>query len=309
MSAKKLLVIGIGKKDNSKQRMVLATEKSGVPYIFMRWSDISFFGQRLYNGSEILNLDEIGAVFFDIHRFTINTQDDNGGKKETDFHLENELYALLTFFKKHDIYALNRDFFLKYPFYNKFTQAELFSSKGIAFIPTLHLCDNKLEKISAKLEELDWNFPLVAKESYGARGSKVWKIENVEDLKEFVKERRNQSLVFQPFIENNADYRAIVIGGVCVGIMQRSAKDGEWKNNFSLGGTVAAHHNEEMARFAQDACRKLNLDIAGLDIFATEQGFLIIEINLFFGLDGFESIYRQADVSGKIMDLIKKNYR
>ena len=303
---KKILFVGIGQQFDVKQRMTMALEKMRLPYVYARWSDLSFFGERIFNAAEELNLEEIGGVFFDIPRFSVNVKKGEA-QKEIEYHLENELHTLLTILKEKNIYAPNRDFFLKHPYYNKFSQAYLFSSCGVAAIPTLHLSDNKAKKLSAIMEKLEFDFPLVAKESYGARGSKVWKIADENKLQEFICERRNVNVVFQPFIENNADYRVIVVNGKCAGIMKRSAKNGEWKNNFSLGGDVEKHEDLEMEKFAIEACKKMNLDIAGLDIFSTKNGYLVIEVNLFFGLDGFESLFNEVGVYEKVLALIGEN--
>jgi RimK family alpha-L-glutamate ligase len=301
---KKILFIGIGNEKDEKQRMTSALIEKGMEYIYARWSDLSFFGDKVYARSQEINFDEIGGVFFDIPRFPTTIKVAGEIKERIDFHLENEMHTLLTILKKKKIYAPNGDFFLSHPYYNKFSQAYIFADNGVAAIPTLHLCDNKKQKIAEIFAATNFDFPIVAKESYGGQGNKVWKIENQAELEEFIKDRRNVNVIFQPFVENNADYRVIVVGGECLGIMKRSAKEGEWKNNFSLGGEVAKHDDEEMQKFAIEACRKMNLDIAGLDIFSTDNGYLIIEANMFFGLDGFESVFQNLNVSGKILEMI-----
>jgi RimK family alpha-L-glutamate ligase len=230
-------------------------------------------------------------------------------KEEIEYHLENELHELLSILKKKKIYAPNLSYFLKHPYYNKFTQAHIFSSEKIPSIPTIHLNDNKIDKVMVFLDKVGWNFPLVAKESYGARGSKVWKVGNERELADFLEKRRNMNVIFQPYLENNCDFRAIVVNGKCLGIMKREAVGEEWKNNFSLGGKVGKHEDNPMEKFAENVCQKMRLDIAGLDIFSTKDGFLVIECNLFFVLDGFESVYENSNVSEKIIELILKNLK
>lgn len=302
---KKILFVGIGEEKDPKQRITKALVENKLDYLYVRWSDLTFFGEKVYAQAKEINFEEIGAAFFDIPRFSVRTKFVGGREEETEFHLENELQILLTILKEKNIYALNRDFFLKYPYYNKFSQAYIFGRHDIPSIQTVHLCDNKKKKLAEIFSETKLNFPLVAKESYGARGSKVWKIYNQKMLEDFVAKRRSVSVVFQPFIENDADYRVIVVGGQCLGIMKRSAKKGEWKNNFSLGGNIEKYSDEEMKKFAVRTCQEMNLDMAGLDIFSTKSdGYLIIEANLFFGLDGFESVFEELDVSEKVIKLI-----
>jgi len=301
---KKILFIGIGQEHGPKQRMTKALLEKGAEYIYAKWSDLSFLGDKMYVQTQEIDFNEIGGVFFDIPRLSTTIKVAGKAKGSMDFHLENEMHSLLTILKEKNIYAPNRDFLLKHPYYNKFSQAHIFACNTIAAIPTLHLCDNKKQKIAEMFAVAGFDFPIVAKESYGGQGEKVWKITNQKELEAFIENRRNVNVVWQPFVKNDADYRVIVVGGECLGTMKRSAKEGEWKNNFSLGGDVAKHADEEMQKFAVEACRKMKLDIAGLDIFATQNGYLIIEANLFFGLDGFESVFQDLDVSGKILEMI-----
>lgn len=301
---KKILFIGIGDEKSSKQRMTKALIENGQEYEYVRWTDISFFGEKMFAGQDEIDFDVIGAVFFDTPRFSIMKRIANDKKNEISFHLGNELNVLLSILKEKNIYSPNMDFFLKYPFYNKFSQSYMFSANNVAAIPTIHLSDNKIKKITTLLVKNNFNFPLIAKESHGESGGQVWKIENQEELEVFCGQRRNENVIFQPYIENNADYRVIIVDGQCAGIMKRSAKNGEWKNNFSLGGDIESHDDEEMKKFAIKACKKMNLDIAGLDIFSTASGYLVIEANLFFGLDGFEKVFKQSNVSEKILKMM-----
>ncbi len=298
---KKILFIGIGKEENQKQRMLKALVKAGVGCVYVKWSELAFLGNKLYAQSKEIDLKQFGAVFFDTPRFTVKSVKSN---KKIAFNLGNELQLLLTSLKENNVYTLNQDFFLKYPYYNKFSQAYIFASNEIPSIPTLHLADNKVSKISEILIEKNFNFPIIVKEGYGEGGEGVWKLDNQLELNSFIAKRRSENLIFQPFIKNDGDYRVIVANGKCLGIMKRSAQGGEWKNNFSLGGEVARHEDEEMKKFAVKACQKMKLDMAGLDIFSTPTGFLVIEANLFFGLDGFESVFEELDVSAEIVKML-----
>ena len=304
---KKILFIGIGKKNSSQQRLVATLENKGIEHLYVKWSDLSFLGQRVFASAEEIPFAEIGTVFFDIPRFFVNTIGAGGEKTGFEFVFENELQILLTILKEKNIYAPNCDFLLNYPFYNKFSQSYIFDRNNIPSIPTLHINDNKITKVLPLMEKHAIGFPLVAKESCGGKGDKVWKIKSEAELAAFIENRRKVNIIFQPYIENDADFRVIVIDNKCMGIMKRSAKKGEWKNNFSLGGMVGKHTDPAMEKFAIESCQKMGLDVAGLDIFSTDEGYVIIEANLFFGLDGFESVFTNVDVPADIMNLLIKN--
>jgi RimK family alpha-L-glutamate ligase len=298
---KKILLVGIGEENSPNQKLVLTLNKESFPYIYVKWSDLSFQGDSIYTGSALIDFKKIRAVIFDIFRFPIIKKE---SREEINYNLENEFNILLNLLKEKGIYTPNQDFFSQYPFYNKFSQMHIFASKKIPSIPTIHLCDNKKEKVLAALKNHSVLFPLVTKESYGGGGNNVWKIDNKSALEVFIEKRRHVNIVFQPYIKNIADYRAIVINGKCLGIMKRSAQAGQWKNNFSLGGKVEQYDNKKMSLFAINVCKKLGFEMAGLDILSTEKGFLIIEANLFFGLDGFQSIYPKIDVAKEIINFV-----
>ncbi|HCU70743.1 MAG TPA: hypothetical protein DIC35_03225 [Candidatus Moranbacteria bacterium] len=298
---KKILLIGIGEENNPSQKIIIALKKQKIPYIYTKWSNLSFQGENVYMGLETINFKNIRSVIFDIFRFPIIKKEN---KEEINYNLENEFNVLLNLIKEKGIYTPNQSFFSQYPFYNKFSQMHVFASKKIPSIPTVHLCDNKKEKVFNLLKQLAPSFPLVVKESYGGGGNNVWKVKTKKELENFIEKRRNVNIVFQPYIKNDADYRAIVINGDCLGIMKRSAQKGQWKNNFSLGGKVEKYADKKMERFAVMVCKKLGLEMAGLDILSTKNGFAIIEINLFFGLDGFQSVYPEINVAEKIINFV-----
>ncbi|MDO8240548.1 MAG: ATP-grasp domain-containing protein [Candidatus Moranbacteria bacterium] len=298
---KKILLIGIGEENSPKQYLPPAFKKNAMPFIYAKWSDLSFQGKDVFVGQIKLDFKNIKTVIFDIFRFPIIKK---VSKQAFNYNLENEFNILLNILKEKGIYTPNHTFFLQYPFYNKFSQMHIFASKKIPTISTLHLCDNKKNKVLSLLKKQSIPFPLVAKESYGGGGNNVWKISNKKALESFIENRRNINTVFQPYIKNDADYRAIVINGECIGLMKRSAQKGQWKNNFSLGGKVQKYIDPKMSRFAVNVCKKMGLEMVGLDILATKNGFVIIEANLFFGLDGFQSVHPEINIAEKIIKLI-----
>jgi RimK family alpha-L-glutamate ligase len=302
---KKILIIGIGEENSQKQHLVIALKNNNLPYIYKKWSDLSFCGKDIFFEQERFNFRNINTVIFDIFRFPIIKK---MSRVEISYNLENEFNILLNLLKEKNIYTPNHAFFSQYPFYNKFSQMHVFASQKISAIPTIHLCDNKEEKILASIKKQGFSFPLVAKESYGGGGNNVWKLQDEKELATFIKDRRNTNTIFQPYIKNNADYRAIVVDGKCLGLMKRSAKSGQWKNNFSLGGSVEKYKNPKMSKFAVAVCKKMGLEMAGLDILSVKNGFVVIEVNLFFGVDGFQSVYPEINVAEKIIQsTVNKN--
>lgn len=301
MENKKLLIVGLSRTVHTTQRIIREASDRELEYEFVKWGSLAFYGGRIFSESKEIDLSCYGAVFCDIPSYKLVLKK---SKEAFNFRLYNELNELCKLAKRSNITLLNREFLLENPFYNKFAQAQLFAQKNINTIPTFHPSDNKLSKISSQLEKLGWKYPVVIKRSEGGMGQAVWKAEDQEQLSEIISEKRNQSLVYQPFIKNDCDYRVLVIGGKALGIMKRVAKTGEWKNNFALGGSVMPFEDEGMKRFCEEVCQKMNLDYVGLDVFKLENGYMIIEANVFACFEGFEEAFPQTNVAGHILNCL-----
>jgi RimK family alpha-L-glutamate ligase len=168
------------------------------------------------------------------------------------------------------------------------------------------LTDNTYEKVVLALRKASFKFPLVVKESGGGLGGQVWKLGNYESLKKFLKNKKNANFIYQPFIENDGDFRVLVISGKSLGIMKRSAQKREWRNNFALGGKIEAYRDPAMERFAEDVCNKMGMDYAGIDILKVKKRYVVIEVNSFARFKGFEQTYPQINVGETIVDYLSQ---
>lgn len=136
----------------------------------------------------------------------------------------------------------------------------------------------------------DYNFPLVVKDSMGARGENVHLCHSRQEV-ESVFDLYQRHLLIQPFIPNDGDYRLVVVGDKCLGVVKRSRlKKDEFRNNVSLGGnTTETSLPEEITSLAVKAAQTLGYSIAGVDIIIdinTNQ-FYVMEVNRAPQLDGF----------------------
>ena len=296
---KKFLIFGINKKVHSTLRVMEELEKINAPYDFIKWSSLLFINGSLITDGKVVNLKKYLAVFYDIPSYYLLL--DKKTTAKTAFDLDNEFNVVLKKIKAANLPAMNREFLINHPFYNKFTQSEIFSHKKISSIPTLHLADNKYTKAVTALKVAAFDFPLVIKESDGGLGEQVWKIENDRKLKAFLSSRRNINLVYQPFIKNSGDFRVLIIGKKSAGIMKRSAQKKEWRNNFALGGKISAYRDTKMDLFAENVCAKMGLEYAGVDILKTRTGYVVIEVNSFARFEGFEKAYPTKNIGALIV--------
>lgn len=148
------------------------------------------------------------------------------------------------------------------------------------------------ESFAAAKETL--GFPLIIKGTRSGKGVGVYKIDSEERLNEFEseiksEERQAKEFLFQEFIDYEYDLRVFVLGDE-VFAMRRIPKDGEFRANFSLGGSVENYEeDEELKNLAIKAARAVNLDVAGVDVLIDRQGKrYILEVNHTPGMIGIE---------------------
>ena len=119
-----------------------------------------------------------------------------------------------------------------------------------------------------------FNFPVIIKGSSGDRGTRVFKADNLEELEELVRNLRKSETeegkryMLQEYIENDGDYRILVLGKKVLGVMKRSSQSkDEFKNNYSVGGKVeVADLPEEIKQLAVKAAEVCGLWVAGVDV-------------------------------------------
>ncbi len=117
-------------------------------------------------------------------------------------------------------------------------------------------------------------FPVIIKGSGGNRGERVYKADDKKQLENLVMELRTSEVsegkryLLQEYIENDGDYRVLVLGDEVLGAMKRSSvsKD-EFRNNFSTGGKVeVAKISENVKRVAVKAAKVCDIWVAGVDV-------------------------------------------
>ncbi|MFA5828511.1 MAG: hypothetical protein WC841_04105 [Candidatus Shapirobacteria bacterium] len=121
---------------------------------------------------------------------------------------------------------------------------------------------------------LDFNFPIILKGSGGDRGSRVFKIDNLEEMEKMVRALRKSETVegkrymVQKFIPNSGDYRLLILGEKVLGVMKRSSQSiEEFRNNYSVGGKVeVADLPESIKKMAVKAAKVCGLMVAGVDV-------------------------------------------
>ena len=170
--------------------------------------------------------------------------------------------------------------------------------------------------VDIDLVEKHIGFPVVVKTLLGVNGTGVFLMNDrkaFEDLMGLTAQTSpNAQLIFQKFVASShgRDIRLFVVDGRVIAAMERRAKDGDFKANYSQGGSV---HKLEPDREALDiairTAKALNLQVAGIDLLYDDQGgYTVCEANSFPGFKGLESCCN-VNVPREIYTAMQKRMR
>jgi|GEM_PF-1963580 len=106
--------------------------------------------------------------------------------------------------------------------------------------------------------------------------------------------------------EKVKDYRAHVVDGKCVALMQRIPEPGKRLANLAQGGTgEALELRHPAARLAESAAQAMKLDIAGVDLLGIDNQIYISEVDAWAGFAGIEKVTGKS-VSDAIFEMIER---
>ncbi len=171
--------------------------------------------------------------------------------------------------------------------------------------------DNMMEMIESTL-----GFPVVVKTLNGALGIGVFLIEDPKTFKDQMdligQTSPDIQLIFQEFVESSKgrDLRLFVVDGELVASMERRAKEGDFKANYSNGGSVHEFHaDKEAIDLAVATSNALDIQIGGIDLlFKKGGGYTICEANTFPGFKGLEKA-SGVNVPAKILESMERKLK
>lgn len=177
---------------------------------------------------------------------------------------------------------------------NKLRTMQILIDNGLPVPKTIvvrrfEFLDDAIEKVGG--------VPVVLKMPHGSLGVGVAIVESKRSLHSaldiFWKSRDHQYMMIQEYIKESdgKDVRVFVVGGKIVASMERSAKEGEFRSNISIGGSgtpaVLSAVEEDIALRAAKAMR---LQVAGVDLLRSGQGPLVMEVNANPGVSGITEV-------------------
>lgn len=158
---------------------------------------------------------------------------------------------------------------------SKVAQAVNFYLLGLPFPRTVYASPDNLLRL---IKDNKFSFPFIYKSRLGAHGNNNFLITNNQDFQKYAA----WGMVAQPFIENDGDYRMIIMGKEHL-IIRRIAKTGSHLNNTSQGGKSELAHDLD-PQIIQEGYRlaeATDMQVAGVDVIidkATGQHYFL-EIN------------------------------
>jgi len=126
--------------------------------------------------------------------------------------------------------------------------------------------------------------PLVLKPTHGGFGRRVLLVRQADlvhavyDYVEHHGHGFDRALIAQPLVRG-ADVRAIAVHGRVVAAVERTPT-GDWRANVAAGAAARVRvPDERLTDLAVRVSDLLDLDLGGIDLFATESGYLVSEVN------------------------------
>lgn len=156
------------------------------------------------------------------------------------------------------------------------------------------------------LEELPGP-PWIVKLSVSTKGQGVCLVESERSLRSVVDAlagAAESSVLVQEFVEQagGSDIRVLVLGGEARVAARRSAVSShEFRSNVYLGGkTETLEMTSEIADIAVKATRSVGLEVAGVDLLETGNGFVVVEVN------GSPGLTASPRLPGALMDYLEE---
>lgn len=181
-------------------------------------------------------------------------------------------------------YMVNEAVFVQPSVAEKYYQQQTLASvPGLRHfaIPTYRVKGKK--SFQRLIDEQTLALPVIAKPNGGCRGEGIALIREIDDLDGL--ELNIGDYVFQQFIENDGDWRIIIIGGRPIGAMKRLAQNGSFLNNISQGARAITEQDPETLKFLYKVAPKVaalfRLRFCGVDIIrnANTGEYKILEVN------------------------------
>lgn len=207
---------------------------------------------------------------------------------------------------------------------NKYTTYKVLSAENIPTPKTTVMTADDMERIQKKVNTIGGTFPVVCKLLDGKKGIGVFILDSYMSLKStfetIFKLVPNAEILMQNKIESDYDLRIHVFNKSyarqsnnkdnfeIIGVMRRNKIDGDFRTNFSLGGTIESFElTEDQKKLAIDTACAVKCKWCGVDMIIdknTGENY-IIEVNASPGVKGITSVSEVPPIE-YIFDFLKQ---
>lgn len=177
----------------------------------------------------------------------------------------------------------------------------------VAPMTYLHMDAGPSEAFYRAAEE-QLGYPLVLKECFGSLGGQVYLVQDGGQLRRLADTLAARPFILQEYIPpGGEDFRLYMVGDRVVAAMRR-VNPADFRANIGSGGHGQAYvPTQEETALAQEACRILEVPIAGVDILHTPEGKpLLCEVNSSAQLAGITAC-TGVDVAGEIVSFVRQS--
>jgi gamma-F420-2:alpha-L-glutamate ligase len=154
-------------------------------------------------------------------------------------------------------------------------------------------------------------FPAIIKTISGSYGRGVFIADGKKQLSQLITmaelTKKSYNIIIQEFIKDTwgKDLRVLVVNNKVVGCMMRRATDDDFRANITRGGEGFPYEvNEQIEWLSVESSKALDLDIAGVDLLFSGDGYKICEVNSNPGFEGMEQ-FTKKNIAGEMVSFIK----
>lgn len=195
--------------------------------------------------------------------------------------------------------------------WDKFNTSIMLERAGVPVVP-FGMAFNE-DQTKELIKQLG-NYPVVLKPSTGSWGRMLSKIndsdalEGVLEQKIFLGGPQHQAFYVQKYIEKQGrDIRSFVVGGKTIAAIYRTSP--HWITNTARGGVATnCFVTKEIEQLGSKVSELLGGGILSLDIFESEEGLMVNEVNHTTEFKNSE-VPTGVDISGKIIEYCISAYK
>lgn len=154
--------------------------------------------------------------------------------------------------------------------------------------------------------ELEFGPPWVVKLAVSTKGQGVCLAESERSLRSVVDSLKEtgKGILVQEFVKESkgSDVRVVVLGGKAARAARRSSQaPDEFRSNLYLGGRAESLTlTPDMAFIAENAAAAMGLEIAGVDLLESKDGYLVVEVN------GSPGLTAAPELPSLVMDYLEE---